>query len=937
MSYYKIISHLGGRNYEVEGLHDGTKRKMQIRYANIVRINEFACQVAERASLPYCTLASPSLIFAEIKQGEPLLPIEEAMCVLNDIKDLKVGSIIETNIDDLPFKELYRVESIPMIKEVNNVKTTIHDYTLCELNSSQRHTIKDEDLKNLSIKTLREDWKCVEQGSLVLKNSSGSYYRYGDASSPINHNTSLGSGQIIYIRSQRDITLKEVAFQLGTKYQEVINVIKNVLPNGKNDGVGIDLYKRKQNEKISKIEDVSIDNVEFYRLLQYLMREDAQCKSIVRWKYHTNKKYPNITPAKYLDYSNNPHKELIPHSHLDMDIFKDLVDWLLNKDDFATYKDEYFSFFHLLHWSEQISFIKKIITLHRNGKQQIQDIARLKELVQYPQCVNINVLIFVNALLKLQQKSDLPSNFELYSIWKSHLPQKIKTTFGLTLQDYVGTNLFYTCKGAIGFSEESWWLPHVYDYNKPVFHIFNNGKIDVDKRGYGKDDKEKDEEIKPTMEAARDCRAFVLFRDDDNYTAHKCFADREQESSIIREIQKCTSVKEKIQKCGESCSDREMYVKCFSATLLPMLQKDDTPEEDKRQIRAKLQQLSQEGWDVNSIKKDDIGCPVLTAIEHDDKYRDAIMTKMVDAISKEDLEKERVDKIQSVDKREKRVEISFNTCPLISVPGWRQKWAQKFKDKCTNNNPPQVNKYRLWYNRNASIKYPFFCEGQEVSERHKEAGLLYNWCGGNSCFTDIYVSPFVSPQNNGNNEWQVNIYTAAIVLRLIADNNHNNKRMFQYFHSRLNWLNSAASHFYCNSCGYILEASKNQSKYNAHTITMFECQNEACENKGEIYINHCWNSGCRSIIDSRETSLCPNKKYICPSCGVCCGEDMFKKKQSAGLRAPKGPLHFELGKFYCYKCGALMTKQGNTYYCKHHPEVTTTSKAKSKKRYDKKS
>ena len=454
--------------------------------------------------------------------------------------------------------------------------------------------------------------------------------------------------------------------------------------------------------------------------------------------------------------------------------------------------------------------------------------------MQYPQYVNINVLIFVNALLKLQQKSDLPSNFELYSIWKSHLPQKIKTTFGLTLQDYVGTNLFYTCKGAIGFSEESWWLPHVYDYNKPVFHIFNNGKIDVDKRGYGKDDKEKNEEIKPTMEAARDCRAFVLFRDDDNYTAHKCFADRERESSIIRAIQKCTSVKEKIQECGESCSDREMYVKYFSATLLPMLQKDDTPEEDKRQIRAKLQQLSQEGWDVNSIKKDDIGCPVLTAIEHDDKYRDAIMTKMVDAISKEDLEKERVDKIQSVDKREERVEISFNTCPLISVPGWRQKWAQKFKDKCTNNNPPQVNKYRLWYNRNASIKYPFFCEGQEVSEPHKEAGLLYNWCGGNSCFTDIYVSPFVSPQNNGNNEWQVNIYTAAIVLRLVADNNHNNKRMFQYFHSRLNWLNSAASHFYCNSCGYILEASKNQSKYNAHTITMFECQNEACENKGEI-------------------------------------------------------------------------------------------------------
>lgn len=931
MNFYKIISCLGNRKYEVERLYDGAKREMQIRYANIVRINEYDCQVAKRVSLPYCTPASPSLVFAEIEQGrEPLLPIEEAMCDLNDIKDLKVGSIIETNIDDLPFKELYRVESVPITKVVNNVKTVIHDYTLCELNTSQKHTINDEEIKNLSIKTLRKGWKCVERGCLVLKNSSGSYYRYEDASSLVDYNTTLESGQIVYITSCYNFTLVEVANQLGTKYQDVVNLFRNILPKDKNNGVGIDVYKRKQSGNISRIEDVVIDNVEFHRLLQYLRREDAQCKSIVRWKYHTNRKYPKVTPAKYLDYANNPHKELIPHSHLDMEIFKDLIDWLLNKDNFATYKDEYFSFFHLLHWSEQISFIEKIITLHRNGQQQLQDITKLNELVQYPQYVNINVLIVVHTLLKLHQKSDVLTNFDLYSIWKSHLPQKIKSTFGLTLKNYVGTNLFCTCKGAIGFCEENWWLPHRYDYNRPVFHFFNNGRIDVDKRGYSKYDKEKEDEIKPTMEAARDCRAFVLFRDDNNYDVHDCFKQKQVEKEIIKIIQKCSKGKEKDIKSWYDIAElyrlyrdehSEQWYWCSEEEAVPIIQH--------------LTQLF--GLNFNSINETEIGCPVLASIEHDTRHHEALMNKTIDAINKDNANNERAEESQDVNKE---VEIHFNTCPLISVPSWRLKWAQKFKDKCTNNNPPQVNKYRLWFNRNTSIKFPFFCEGKEVDKPHKEAGLRYNWCGGNSCFTDIYLSPFADTQTNDNVGWQVNIYTAAIVLRLIADNNHDGKRRFQNFHSSLNWLNSAASHFYCDSCGYILEAGKKQSKHNAHAITWFECQNVECNNKEEIYINHCWNEGCRSIIDSRETSQCPNRKYICPSCGVCCGEGMFIRRRIAGIPIPNKILHFELGEFYCYKCGALMTKQGNTYYCRHHPEVTTTTitnKAKLKKRYDKKS
>jgi hypothetical protein len=292
-------------------------------------------------------------------------------------------------------------------------------------------------------------------------------------------------------------------------------------------------------------------------------------------------------------------------------------------------------------------------------------------------------------------------------------------------------------------------------------------------------------------------------------------------------------------------------------------------------------------------------CPVFNCLMQDEKYLKALKT-----ITKNPNEAE-TNKI-------------FNTCPLISVPSWRFVMAQEYKDQCSNANPPKVSKFRLWYNRNASIKHPFFCEGRIIDTSHKEAGLQYNWCSGNACFTDIYPSTLTNDRSNVD----INIYNTAIFLNLIADNNKINKQLFQDLHSRLNWLNSAAPHFYCESCGRILEASsKKGSKLNAHAITWFECQNVMCNKQGmQIYINHCWNERCRTIVDSRETSKCPNGIYICHMCGVCCGEKMFEHKKRAGLPYPPYK-HYERDMYFCYKCGRPLTKQGDRYYCSEHADV----------------
>jgi cold shock CspA family protein len=81
----------------------------------------------------------------------------------------------------------------------------------------------------------------------------------------------------------------------------------------------------------------------------------------------------------------------------------------------------------------------------------------------------------------------------------------------------------------------------------------------------------------------------------------------------------------------------------------------------------------------------------------------------------------------------------------------------------------------------------------------------------------------------------------------------------------INRLNEIRNRLKCSACKEMMKPNytyaKNLAQYN---MTVVSCRHENGHDKN-IYINHCW--GCGSIIDSRESSIQVESRYICLHCG----------------------------------------------------------------------
>ncbi|MBO7263231.1 MAG: hypothetical protein J6U93_01775 [Alistipes sp.] len=823
MGYYRVLSCLENRRYIVENLKDGSQREMKIKYADIVRIKEDDTQSISAISHLGYVPVSEEIHFVVGNDGNAVYPIEEKLCALSETqtKKIKTGNIVEFSLTD-GTSYLCRVES-----------TSVEQGLLCVkiLGDSIEHKFFVKDIVLSSIKVLVDGYRPLADDVLVMKGPNGGYYQFESVAKTLWYNSSIEPGQVMCITSNKDFTLLEVARELGVKLPDVKNFICNILPDDIKIGVGINssvLDLRKRQSNIENDSDVTISSSEFYRLIEYLNRPDTQFKSIIHWEFYVNKKYPGVAKYQYL-MNCDPYRYGVPYQNLDMDKFVNLIEWLNNKSDLNTDIVSYFPLFPLLYWSEQIRFVRRVVSLHKTSRHRISDLNLLERLVEYPKQVNINVLIFIHSILKLYREKKTLYNAELYQIWKSNQPDHIDSTFGLALNDYIGINLFCVCHGAIGFNVEDWWKPNVYSGNKPILYIYGDGTM-----GLRTND---NNSVEATMESVKKHKGFVVFREDVNSDEGKCFGDGQ--------------------------------------------------------------------------------CPVLTAINEDSEYRNELLKTI--NITPEQLETDGY----LMDA------LAFNNCPLSLVPSWRNKWAEKHRDKCKSNTPPRIKAIYLWHKRNAKTQH-LFCEGLLSKSLHQKAGMPFSWCSGNACFTNLYKMPEVT-MGNTIRAGELDIYSASVYLDLISDDDKS-KLLLQRFHSRLNWLNVTAKHLYCRSCNHILEAMQTTSNYSAHTVSLFTCQNSNCSQCNKrVYLSHCWNDKCRSVIDSRDTSQCPLRKYICPSCGVCCGEKMFELKRQAGVSYKSLQYHYEQNKFFCYKCGMEMTKQGNRYYCKDHPEVVTRFNNKTQK------
>lgn len=808
MGYYKVLEYRDDRKYVVEGLNDGSQREMRIKYADIVRVKEDDCQIIEGVSLPGYVPASKDLHFVAYGEDKALYPLEQKLCALSETasKRIKVGDIAELTLKNQT-TFLCRVDSTSAEKS---------EITITRLGDSDRQTISLNDIIIPSIKVLADGYRYFDDDVLVMKWPNGVYYPFDAVAKAVWYDSVIAPGQIVKIESKKDFALTDVARELGVKLPDVIRHIANVLPDNYNNGRGI---------QVDKPEDTILSISEFYRLTQYLKRPETQFKSIIHWEYYVSKRFNGIPKPKFLEEC-DPYRCGVPYQNLDMERFVNLVEWLDNKKKLEADIVSYFPLFPLLYWWEQIRFVIRVVVYYKSGQSNISDLNLLERLVEYPQQVNINVLIFIHSIIKLHREKTTLSNAELFHIWKSNQPNYIDGEFGLALNDYIGTHLFCTCHGALGFNVEDWWLPNVNAENKPVLYIYGNG--DVSLRANGNND------VKSTIESVKQHKGFVVIREDDNREEKSCFESNQ--------------------------------------------------------------------------------CPVLRAICEDTERRDEYLKAM--NISQAEFEKNA--NLSDL--------FTFNYCPLVSVPSWRNKWAEKHRDKCISSKQPRIKYLYLWHKRNTKQQHTF-CEGILSKELHQKANLPFSWCGGNACFADRYAMPEVAKgENNTSNAGiiKVDIYTSAVYLNLL-ENNNQSKWLLQRFHARLNWLNATSKHLYCRSCNHILEVRQTSLTYDAHTVSRFSCQTEGCVQRNkEIYLSHCWNDRCRGVIDSRDTSQCPNHKYICPSCGVCCGEKMFELKRQAGVPYKSAQYHYEQGTFFCYRCGKEMTRQGHRYYCSDHPGVVTT-------------
>ena len=219
-----------------------------------------------------------------------------------------------------------------------------------------------------------------------------------------------------------------------------------------------------------------------------------------------------------------------------------------------------------------------------------------------------------------------------------------------------------------------------------------------------------------------------------------------------------------------------------------------------------------------------------------------------------------------------------------------------------------------------------FCEGRLANRPHEIFKKGFWWCGGQPCFSKCET---IHPKE----EWEK--YTLLDFCEILGFNTDETNKMgdhipkgnYYQFIALINRFNRLLEKLYCRDCNHILYPSDfGAGHFASHSIVRFQCRNESCSNNDEIYLNHCLNGQCNSIIDSRVSKKCDNGLFICDNCGSCCSHNMLQRRL-ANLELTGGYIHDNLKKcvneklghleraeYFCYKCKSEMTELSNDVF-----------------------
>ncbi|WP_157472187.1 S1 domain-containing protein [Neolewinella persica] len=224
-----------------------------------------------------------------------------------------------------------------------------------------------------------------------------------------------------------------------------------------------------------------------------------------------------------------------------------------------------------------------------------------------------------------------------------------------------------------------------------------------------------------------------------------------------------------------------------------------------------------------------------------------------------------------------------------------------------------------------------YCEGRKANVLDRTHQKDFWWCANAPCFQNCETAHH--PE-----DWRkYTLLDFCRILNLKIDDQDVagrvvSKSQYYKFVATINRFNRLIEHLYCRDCNEILSPTT-ETHFGARRISRFQCTKSTCAaHRKEIYLHHCLNGKCNSIIDSRDSKKCSHGLYICANeeCGTCCSHKMFSDRlsnlQSVGGYIPQGLVqnveakegHQERGEHFCYSCGILMDKYANDrYHCNH--------------------
>lgn len=204
-----------------------------------------------------------------------------------------------------------------------------------------------------------------------------------------------------------------------------------------------------------------------------------------------------------------------------------------------------------------------------------------------------------------------------------------------------------------------------------------------------------------------------------------------------------------------------------------------------------------------------------------------------------------------------------------------------------------------------------YCEGRHVDGKHWKWDQEFWWCRGEECFE-------ANRPNHSPDEWES--YTLKDFIRLLQLDRSMDDGAYGRYMGTLNRFNELLERLGCRKCEKYMHPV-DDSAFAHYRVTRFHCTNEGCTNRGkEVYLHHCLNSKCSSIIDSRDSKQCPNGWWICTEedCGACCSTEAMEDRRDRLHRSNQRPSdwlkrfierkkgHVERAEHFCYSCGSRM-------------------------------